>query len=65
MPLIEIRVKDGGVIEADYEGFSDNMCDDAQYKLLEKLKQKGLELATSSEERKDNMLQEEKQLETA
>jgi hypothetical protein len=60
MPVVEIRVGLGGKIEADYMGFSNNMCDEVE--IFKGLKR--LSLKVVSEVRKDGeLLQEETQFE--
>ena len=63
MPVVEIKIKKNGKIEADYQGFAGNMCDQAEQEVLEKLKR--LKMETQVEDRKDDeLLQEEEHTET-
>ena len=62
MPEIEIKVKKGGKIEADYMGFEGDDCDMAEQDLKQRLK--NLKLDTEVEDRKDDeLMQEEEQYE--
>lgn len=62
MPMIELKIGKGGKINADYDGFPNNMCDNAEQNILEHLKR--LKLESVAEERKeDELLQEESQVE--
>jgi len=60
MPVVELRIGLGGKIDADYIGFSDNMCDEVE--IFQGLKR--LKMSTVSEVRKNGeVLQEETQFE--
>jgi len=64
MPFIKVRIKPGGKIELDFEGFPNSTCNMAHDEILEKLKKLGLELNTMSEKPKeDQLLQQEEMYE--
>ena len=62
MPTIKVKVKPGGKIETDFEGFPGMSCQNAEEELRSRLTQ--LKMETVSEEPKeDELLQEEEQYE--
>ena len=64
MPIIQVRIKKDGTVDIDYEGFPNNSCDQHHEELLKKLRERGIELATMVEDRKDTeLLQEETEVE--
>lgn len=62
MPVIKIKVKDGGIIETDYEGFPGMSCKVAEDELRSRLSDIKFE-KISDEPKEDELLQEEKQYE--
>lgn len=58
MPFIQIKVKKGGKLETDYEGYPNSMCNQAEQEFKDRVK--NLKLETIDEEPKDDeLLQEE------
>jgi len=58
MPVVKLKIKKGGKIEADFMGFQNSFCDKAENDIKARLK--NLKLEGISEERKDDeLLQEE------
>jgi hypothetical protein len=57
MPVVEIKIKKNGKIEADFQGFPNNSCDQAEDEIFEKLK--NLKMKTLIEDRKDDELLQE------
>jgi hypothetical protein len=57
MPTIEVRIRKDGTIEADFNGFPNSSCDQAEDEILEKLK--SLKMRKMVEERKDDELIQE------
>ena len=60
MPFVKVRVKPGGKVELEYEGFPNSTCNAANNELLDKLRNRGIDITTESEiPKEDELLQEE------
>jgi len=64
MPVIKIRIKRNGKMDIDYDGFPNSSCDVEHDKLVQKLREAGIEMKTETEvPKEDELLQQETQYE--